>query len=200
MKVIILGGFSGSGKTTVLLRLAEYVQELDRKGTYAALAVVENEIGTADIDAKRLTDRGVPVESLLAGCCCCGLSEELAACIKRMGQREHPDWLVVEAAGLGIPWKIRENLKEQTGLDAVIWVVADAGRWLLLNDPLSRLAAGQLYGAGAVLINTSAEVSQDLQKRVELSVASNAEGAAIYTVNAAKGIKSSIWKRLLKRM
>lgn len=196
MKVIILGGFSGAGKTTLLLRLTEYLENFKGKQDHAVVAVIENEIGTADIDAKRLADRGIPVESLLADR---GPSKELADWARRMRQRVNPDWLVVEAAGLGIPWKIKESLREQSGLDILIWVVVDAGRWLILNDSLSRLAVEQLNGADVVLVNKCDLVSQDLRRRVEISVNSKTERAVMISVSAAKAIKSSVWKQLLNK-
>ena len=60
MKVMIMGGFLGSGKTSLLLQLAAYLtgQATDEK---TSLVIIENEIGETSIDDKILKAEGLKV-------------------------------------------------------------------------------------------------------------------------------------------
>ena len=54
MNVFVLGGFLGSGKTTILLQLAAYLNNISRGGQSGSslprLVILENEIGDEGID------------------------------------------------------------------------------------------------------------------------------------------------------
>ena len=52
MKILILGGFLGSGKTTVLLQLVRYLVEQSTGDNPTRVANIENEIGQIGIDVK----------------------------------------------------------------------------------------------------------------------------------------------------
>ena len=52
-KLLIIGGFLGSGKTSVILQLAKYLVGPE-PASHAKVIVLENEIGTVSIDDKTL--------------------------------------------------------------------------------------------------------------------------------------------------
>ena len=70
MNLLILGGFLGSGKTTVLLQLAKYITGDHVKPGETKVAIIENEIGEQGIDDKILKSGNYSVENLFAGCAC----------------------------------------------------------------------------------------------------------------------------------
>lgn len=53
MKVIIIGGFLGSGKTTTLLKLGKYLNDKGEK-----IAIIVNEIGEIGVDGTTLDIEG----------------------------------------------------------------------------------------------------------------------------------------------
>lgn len=82
MKILILGGFLGSGKTSVLQQLAEYLVSREKEyHSEIKVAIVENEIGAIGIDDKVLKKAGFIVNNLFSGCACCSLTGELVASI-----------------------------------------------------------------------------------------------------------------------
>ena len=104
MKVLILGGFLGSGKTSLLLQLAYY------------------------ITGHALNDKKYQVENLFSGCACCTLSGELLSTVSKIEKELQPDWLILETTGLAYPHLIQKNLADSMALSSRICIVADASR------------------------------------------------------------------------
>ena len=92
MKVIILGGFLGSGKTTVLLQMAPLIREISKKEM--ALAVIENEIGEVSVDSR--LRQGYEVRELFSGCICCTLTSDLGSALREIGWEYDPEYVLVE--------------------------------------------------------------------------------------------------------
>jgi len=97
--VVVLAGFLGAGKTTVL-------NQLLRSATDVRLGVVVNDFGSVGIDALLVAGWADSTVSLENGCLCCstedGSVDELLTALTR--RREPPlDAVVVEASGLAEP-------------------------------------------------------------------------------------------------
>lgn len=122
MRLIVLTGFLGSGKTTAMLALA---QELRAGGAKVALLV--NEIGEIGIDGAMLRRLGANVWELAGGCICCTLTAELTETLAEVGRSFAPDVVLLEPSGAAQPETIGRALRAGE-------VAVDA--WLALVDPL----------------------------------------------------------------
>ena len=107
MKLIILGGFLGSGKTTVLLQMAKYLTGENVKSGETKVAIIENEVGEQGIDDKLLKSGNYAVENLFAGCACCTLSGSVPGYIQKIQRELNPEWLIFESTGVGYPASIQ---------------------------------------------------------------------------------------------
>lgn len=97
--VIVLAGFLGSGKTTVLNHLLTH-----RGGT--RIGVVVNDFGSIEVDAMSVAGRlGDSMVSLGGGCLCCAVDgSELDAYLEKLADPvHHIDVIVIEASGLAEP-------------------------------------------------------------------------------------------------
>ena len=74
MKVLILGGFLGSGKTSLLLQIAYYMTGHLSGDKKYQVVILENEVGEEGIDDKLLRGNGYQVENLFSCFACCTLS------------------------------------------------------------------------------------------------------------------------------
>ena len=144
MKVLILGGFLGSGKTSLLLQLAYYITGHALNDKKYQVVILENEVGEEGIDDKLLRGNGYQVENLFSGCACCTLSGELLSTVSKIEKELQPDWLILETTGLAYPHLIQKNLADSMALSSRICIVADASRWERLLVPLHELITGQL--------------------------------------------------------
>jgi G3E family GTPase len=152
VKGIVLGGFLGSGKTSVLLHLAKYLTELD---THPSVIILENEVGEIGIDDVSLRLSGFSVTNLFSGCACCTVAGELVSAVSKIRTTLHPDWLLIETTGLAYPRLMQSNLKNALSLETSIVIVVDASRWQRLFRPMAALLSAQIMGSDMVLLNKS---------------------------------------------
>ncbi|OFV69228.1 GTP-binding protein [Acetobacterium wieringae] len=200
MKILILGGFLGSGKTSVLLQLAEYLDSLEKEyHSEIKVAIVENEIGAIGIDDKVLKKAGFNVSNLFSGCACCSLTGELVASIKKIQTELDPQWLIIEATGVAYPGSIRKVILAELGLDATILTVADAKRWQRLVNAMELLVSGQLEDTSIVLLNKVDLVSSAELKQVEHSILNYNQTAAIIPISAKAVIPEAILKKIVNQ-
>jgi cobalamin biosynthesis protein CobW len=130
--VLVVSGFLGSGKTTLVRWLLEQAQ-----ATGVRLAVVSNEFGELGIDQALLGDRQAAYVELAGGCVCCQLSDELLQTVQELYRRTSPDRIVVETSGVALPsetlltfWRdpVREWVEEDTGVVVVDATQVSEGR------------------------------------------------------------------------
>ncbi|MDR3148944.1 MAG: cobalamin biosynthesis protein P47K [Oscillospiraceae bacterium] len=199
MKIILLGGFLGSGKTTVLLRLAEALLKDGQSADSDAVRVmiIENEIGDIGIDDKILRNRGLQVRELFSGCACCTSGGDLLQDIDRISREISPEWLIIEATGVAYPRAIREKITELFSLQVKILAVADAERWKRLQNAMSELITAQLDAADVILLNKIDTVDSAVADELTEEIAFINSGAKIYTVSAKDSIADEVWSTLL---
>ena len=200
MKILILGGFLGSGKTSVLLQLAEYLVSLEKEyHSEVKVAIVENEIGAIGIDDKVLKKAGFIVNNLFSGCACCSLTGELVASIKKIQTELDPQWLIIEATGVAYPGSIRKVILDEVGLDATILIIADAKRWQRLVNAMELLVSGQLEDTSIVLLNKVDLISSAELKQVEHSILNYNQTAEVIPISAKAVIPEDILKKIVNQ-
>jgi cobalamin biosynthesis protein CobW len=96
--VLVVSGFLGAGKTTLVRRLLE-----DAQSRSLRLAIVSNEFGALGIDKFLLGEQHENYVELSGGCVCCQLSDDLLATVQDLYERARPDRLVVETSGIALP-------------------------------------------------------------------------------------------------
>ena len=107
--VLLLTGYLGSGKTTLLNRILA-----NEKGI--RFAVIVNDIGEVNIDARLIQDGGVVGQgddSLVAlqnGCICCTLKMDLVKQLNDIINTKRFDYIVIEASGICEPAPIAQTI------------------------------------------------------------------------------------------
>ena len=96
--VTIVTGFLGSGKTTVISSLIDYLLLHGVKVAY-----IKNEIGSENIDGKLLRGKHIDTRELLNGCICCTLTGQLYHAITELVETIRPDRIIIEASGVADP-------------------------------------------------------------------------------------------------
>ncbi|SHJ34929.1 GTP-binding protein [Parasporobacterium paucivorans] len=165
MKILMFGGFLGSGKTTIIKPL---IQELLNKGDKVAL--IENEIGETGIDQNILEEAGVHITTISGGCICCQLTGNLIDAFIKIKEDLSPDWLIVETTGLAVMKSIVDSYKKYGDPDIPIYTfaVVDVSRWDVLVRAMENLLRAQLEGVNGVLLNKTdiKDPTEDALKRV----------------------------------
>lgn len=194
MKILLVGGFLGSGKTSFIIKLAHHM--IDDLGI-SNICILENEIGEISVDDKVLAGSGYQVRGLFAGCVCCTLAGELPSSIRSIEKDINPDWIIMEATGVAFPYSIAENLRASLGLECRIVTLADAQRWNRLVKAMSHLFVYQMKDADVVLANKADLVDADTLSEVIASIKEVSGCEEVVPTCANEGIDSKLLDRII---
>jgi len=188
--VLLLTGYLGSGKTTLVNKILS-----NKRGI--KFAVIVNDIGEVNIDASLIQKGGVVGQSddslvaLQNGCICCTLKMDLIQQLMDITNQEKFDYIVIEASGIcepgpiaqtiySIPQVVPEKVTESgvPELDCIVTVV-DALRLKdefgcghnltagnLGEEDLENLVIQQIEFCNMILLNKASEVSKEELNRI----------------------------------
>jgi G3E family GTPase len=101
---LVLSGFLGSGKTTVVQHLLA-----DAAARGIRVALISNELGELGIDRALLGQSDQSYIELEGGCVCCELSDDLLKTLVELRDKVHPDRFVIETSGVALPYDTQLN-------------------------------------------------------------------------------------------
>ena len=170
----LLGGYLGSGKTTVLNDL---LRRTDRP-----IAVLVNDVGEINIDAALLRRRSADTVELTDGCVCCSIKDSLSATLADLRARpEPPDHVIIELSGVAdptqvVPWANSDGFR----LDGVV-VLADASNFTerIEDERTQPLLLRQLDAADLVIVSKSELVTADERASVRDAVLAHVPGVPV---------------------
>ena len=165
---LVVSGFLGSGKTTLVRHLLECAQ---RDGV--RVAIVSNEIGTLGIDRALLGSGGEAFIELEGGCVCCELSDDLVETMQRLYEEVRPDRIVIETSGAALPFDTqlnfwREPVSAWVGDDTAI-VVVNAEQLAEERD-LEGTFEDQAHSADLLVLNKVDLLDDDALERAEATL------------------------------
>jgi G3E family GTPase len=185
MKLMVVSGFFGCGKTTFIINAAKRLVE-----NYSLkIAVIVNDIGEIGIDDKVISSYGLKVKELFGGCVCCQLGDDMIKTLRSVERRVKPDVAILEPSGAADPSQIlsivslSKNFELQM-LPLVVLVDATQFKLLLSEMPLAirKIAFGEI-----VLINKTDQVSTAELSDVTREVRKFNQRAVIRQISAKKG-------------
>lgn len=129
--LLVVGGFLGAGKTTLIGHLLQHNQGM-------RLLVLVNDFGAINIDAQRIAQAGAQTIALTNGCVCCAMTGDLYYAVgDALARQPRPDAIVIEASGVAEPGRIAAVALAEPDLSyAGVVTMADAqGLPDLLRNP-----------------------------------------------------------------
>ncbi|SHK48794.1 GTPase, G3E family [Clostridium cavendishii DSM 21758] len=94
MKIDIISGFLGAGKTTLIKKLIK--EELNKE----KIAIIENEYGEVGIDGNLLKNEKIDVKEITSGCICCTITGDFKAAIIDIIKEYRPERIIIEPSGV----------------------------------------------------------------------------------------------------
>ncbi len=176
-----VAGYLGAGKTTLI---NELLATADRP-----IAVMVNDVGEVNIDARLIKRRHGDTIELTDGCVCCSLSEGFGAAFDQLREREQPpDHIVIELSGLAepsrvIPWSKSAGFK----LDGVVTIV-DAEQFLERIDSdvvTGHTMQAQLEAADLVILTKLDLTDTATEAAVRARIDQMSPGVSIITGDTA---------------
>ncbi len=123
MKILIISGFLGAGKTT-------FIKELIRR-TGKEIVVMENEFGSAALDSGAVSQSGIEVLEFMEGCVCCTMKDSFVNSVLTVSATLDPEYLVIEPTGAAELGSVTASLKKlcygNISLAKPVAVVSPAG-------------------------------------------------------------------------
>jgi G3E family GTPase len=196
MRVILVSGFLGSGKTTLIRQLAGYLV-VDRE---QKVVIIENEVGEVGIDDRFLSGEGFQVREIYGGCICCQLTGELTLAVNQIAERFSPDWVIIEATGVARPSTILNTLEKYgKGIDGIFTLaVADTGRWEELMEIMPELISAQVAEAKLVIASKIDEAGEGELQRLMEKVKEINPRAGVLAASLIEGLEEPDLRRLLQ--
>jgi G3E family GTPase len=148
---LVVSGFLGSGKTTLVRHLLADAQRNGRRA-----AVVSNEFGELGIDGALLSRDGDDYVELSGGCVCCRLSDELVETLQMLRERTNPDLVIVETSGVALPFDVQLNFWREPIADWIetdVAVIVVNAEQLADGRDLDGTFAQQVSSADLLLLN-----------------------------------------------
>ena len=185
MRLIIVSGMLGVGKTSVLLKL---IDKIIAKGL--KVAVIENEIGSKGVDGELINIAGTEVLELGGGCVCCTMKSSLMETLMFLHANISPDVVVVEPSGVADPKHIIDVADEmqQISVSGVFTViVADAERYSVMRKVFERPMSNHMGVAQLVLLNKIDTRSSAELDEIEESIRAFGYNGTILRIRADTG-------------
>lgn len=106
IKIDIISGFLGSGKTTLIKKLLKACDEQKEK-----IVLIENEFGEVGIDGELVKREGFEVFEISKGCVCCSMKNDFIFTLSQIIEKIKPDRILFEPSGIFVPTEILSILK-----------------------------------------------------------------------------------------
>ena len=204
LKIDIVSGFLGAGKTTFIKRLLE-TNLKDEK-----IVLIENEFGEISVDSMFLSDSKIDIAEISQGCICCSLVGDFSKSLNEVIEKYSPDRIIVEPSGVG---KLSDVIKaiEEAGLSEYLNTyicMVDATKAKLYSKNFKEFFADQIANAKTVIlsrcdissnekINIAIEVIRNINPECNLVTTPISELSNDELLKVYEGVKTSLLEELL---
>ena len=180
VKIDIISGFLGAGKTTLIKKLLKDGFQGEQ------VVLIENEFGEIGIDGGFLKEAGIQIREMISGCICCSLVGDFGTSLKEVVTKYNPDRILIEPSGVG---KLSDVIKAVQGVQDEVDIklnsyttVVDAKKCKMYMKNFGEFFDNQIQYAGAIIMSrTDIATEKKVQESLELLRSLNKDAAIITT-------------------
>ena len=180
VKIDIISGFLGAGKTTLIKKLLKDGFQGEQ------VVLIENEFGEIGIDGGFLKEAGIQIREMNSGCICCSLVGDFGTSLKEVVTKYDPDRILIEPSGVG---KLSDVIKAVQGVQDEVDIklnsyttVVDAKKCKMYMRNFGEFFDNQVEYAGAIIMSrTDIASEKKVQESLELLRSLNKDAAIITT-------------------
>ncbi|MEE9315352.1 MAG: CobW family GTP-binding protein [Rhizobiaceae bacterium] len=196
LPVTVIGGYLGSGKTTL-------VNHLLRNANGLRLAILVNEFGELAIDEDLIEAEEDDLISIAGGCICCSFGSDLTAALMDMATLDpRPDHVLIESSGVAIPSSIVNTVRllDTFSTDGIV-VLADAEtiqqgvKHKYMGDTIER----QLSDANIIVLNKTDLVNSETRQATKSWLNTEYDQASIVETTQGKAPPEVVLASFLER-
>ena len=200
MKLALIGGFLGSGKTTAIVKACHQLI-----GSGEKVAVITNDQGDQQVDTALIRSLGLPSEEVINGCFCCNYAQ-LDTHIDELSARVRPSIIFAESVGscTDLAATIAKPMSRlKPDIKSVITIFADAelllsfveGRSLFVNESIRYIYQNQLKEAELLVVNKIDLLTSDELLKVKTFVDSQYPEKSIFYHSSWNDRDIATWLR-----
>ena len=179
IKVDIISGFLGAGKTTFIKELISKVFK-DEK-----VVLIENEFGEIGIDSGFMKEAGIEVTEMNSGCICCTLVGDFAEALKQVADTYSPDRIIIEPSGVGKLSDVTaavERMSGEAGLEVNSAItVVDGKKAQMYMKNFGEFYSDQLENASTVVVSRTQMIDEAKLSKVLAMVQEHNPSATVIT-------------------
>jgi len=164
MKILVISGFLGAGKTTFIKEMV--------KSTKREYVIFENEFGDVNIDSEILKNNNETEEKeielnvweLTSGCACCSTKADFMSSLLVIDNTLNPDFLIVEPSGIAVLSNILNNVKnvEYERIQVLPPVtIIDAGTYFKYKNKYEEIFMDQVQMAAHIQLSKVENMAHD---------------------------------------
>ena len=148
VKVDIISGFLGAGKTTLIKKLFEGAFKNEK------VALIENEFGEIGVDGAFLKEVNVNVKEINSGCICCSLSGDFKKALSELIETYEPTRIIIEPSGVG---KLSDVVSAVESVDGVLvnvlCTVVDGNKIKMYHKNFGEFYLDQIVTANTIVLS-----------------------------------------------
>jgi G3E family GTPase len=173
IKIDIISGFLGAGKTTFIQKILKTCAVMDEK-----VVLIENEFGEIGIDGELIRKEGFEVYEISKGCICCTMKSDFLYILSEIIEKINPDRIIFEPSGIFIPTEILDILKmpqfsKECSLNSMVTVV-DCINFLQQNSKYGYFFKRQISDASNIILSktqllNNMEIDEVVKKLKEIN-------------------------------
>lgn len=195
IRLIIIGGFLGAGKTTTILSIAKKLIDDGKK-----VGIVTNDQGSELVDTKFLTSEGLHVLEVTEGCFCCNFDSFIDR-INNLAENKMPDIILAEPVGsctdliatIFKPINLKYTGKFNLSPLSVVVDPKRATKFMIANksnfpDEINYLFKKQLEEADIILLNKIDTLSQSDIMTISEYLRNTFKGTEVIPISAKNNI------------
>ena len=184
IKIDVVSGFLGSGKTTLIKSLLKAYEN-------EKVVLIENEFGDIGIDGDIIEREGFQVFEISSGCICCIMKSDFLMVLSRIIKEFNPDRIIIEPTGISILSEIidilsTKEVSEKCSINSLITVI-DSINYLEQCDAFGEFFEDQIINAKTLILSKSQFIQQEKVDEIT---------EALRRFNADAEIITSNWSNL----
>lgn len=162
VKLDIYGGMLGTGKTTLIRQMLATAYKNKK------VVIIENEIGTVNLDEEAFENPSIEVKALTGGCVCCTVKGTFTDAVKVLIDQEMPDYIIVEPSGVADFTTVADACMNVNGVELNRAILLINGRkFLSLIQIAGEFLFAQIRSANTVFLNFSAMLKPDVLDQIK---------------------------------
>jgi G3E family GTPase len=180
IKVDVISGFLGAGKTTFIKKMVEEAFQGEK------IVLIENEFGEVGIDGGFLKDAGIEISEMNSGCICCTMVGDFDRNLKQVAEQFDPDRIIVEPSGVGklsdVATSVQNVAKDKPMEINALVTVVNAVKAIKQMKAFGEFFNNQIEFANTVVLSRTQSVDDaKLEEVVNAIREKNADAAIITT-------------------